>query len=120
MSDLLQEGLGEGVFMCPGRNGPSLAFVPQEQGQRGCGWRTVSRISSLENTHKHPPVKNSTFVQEANKSLSLGMSIKKDVQLESCFIGGKMRIAAKEAVSQITLGDCSKEVVGRGQYIRFW
>ena len=48
------------------------------------------------------------------------MSTKKDVQLESCFTGGKMRIAAKEAVSQITLGDCSKEVVGGGQYIRFW
>ena len=76
MSDLLQEGLGEGVFMCPGRNGPSLAFVPQKQGQRGCGWRTVSRISSLENTHKQPPVKNSTFVQEADKSLTLGMSTK--------------------------------------------
>ena len=84
MSDLLQEGLGEGVSMCPGRKAPSLTFVPQEQGQRGCGWRTVSRISSLENTHKNPPVNNSTFVQEASKSLSLGMSTKKDAQLESC------------------------------------
>ena len=38
----------------------------------------------MENTHKHPPVKNSAFVQEAGKSLSLGMSTKKDAQLESC------------------------------------
>ena len=31
-----------------------------------------------------------------------------------------MRTAAQEAASQIALRDCSKEVVGGGQYIRFW
>ena len=51
------------------------------------------------------------------------LSTKKDVQLESCklsFIWGKMRTAAQEAVPQIALRDCSKEVVGEGQYIGFW
>ena len=48
---------------------------------------------------------------------------KKDVQLESCklsFIWGKMRTAAWEAASQITLRDCSKAAVGERQYISFW
>ena len=48
-------------------------------------------------------------------------STKKDTQLESCelsFIWGKMRTAAQEAAPQIALRDCSKEVVGEGQYIQ--
>ena len=48
---------------------------------------------------------------------------KKDVQLENfelSFIWGKMRTAAREAVSQIALRDCSEVAVGEGQYIRFW
>ena len=45
--------------------------------------------------------------------------IKKDVQLENCelsFIWGKMRTAAREAASQISLRDCSKAAVGERQY----
>ena len=34
--------------------------------------------------------------------------------------GGKMRTAAQETASQTALRHCSKEVVGQGQYIRFW
>ena len=48
---------------------------------------------------------------------------KQDVPCESCelsFIGGKMRTAAWEIAPQLVLRDCSKEVVGKGQYIRFW
>ena len=48
---------------------------------------------------------------------------KKDVQLESCeldFIWDKMRTAAWETAPQGVQRDCSKEVVGEGQYIRLW
>ena len=31
-----------------------------------------------------------------------------------------MRTAAQETAPQIALRDCSKEIVGEGQYIRFW
>ena len=31
-----------------------------------------------------------------------------------------MRTAAQETASQIALRHCSKEVVGQGQYVRFW
>ena len=31
-----------------------------------------------------------------------------------------MRTAAWEIAPQLVLRDCSKEVVGKGQYIRFW
>ena len=56
-------------------------------------------------------------------SINLILSIKKDVQLESCelsFIWSKMRTAARKAASQIALRDCSKVAVGESQYIRFW
>ena len=49
---------------------------------------------------------------------SFGLN-KKDAQLESCelsFIWGKMRTAAWEAASLITLRDCSKAAVGEGQF----
>ena len=35
-------------------------------------------------------------------------------------IWGKMRTVALETALQIALRDCSKEVVGEGQYIGFW
>ena len=47
---------------------------------------------------------------------------KKDVQgksYELSFIGDKMRTMAWETARQIALGDCSKEAVGEGQYVRF-
>ena len=50
-------------------------------------------------------------------------STEKDAQLESCelsFIWGKMRTANEEIAPQLVLGDCSKEAVWEGQYIRFW
>ena len=54
----------------------------------------------------------------------LFLSMEEDAQLESCVLsvlsGGKMRTAAWEAAPQIALRDCSKEVVGEDQYIRFW
>ena len=34
------------------------------------------------------------------------------------FLRGKMRTAAQETVPQIPLGDCSKEAVAEGHYIR--
>ena len=60
--------------------------------------------------------------------LGKGLLTKKDVQLESCelsFIWGKMRTAAREAASQIAVGerllrDFSKVAVGESQYIMFW
>ena len=45
---------------------------------------------------------------------------KKDAQHESCklsFIWGKMRTAAWKRVLQTALRNCSKEVLGQGQYI---
>ena len=48
---------------------------------------------------------------------------KKDAQHESfklSFIWDKMRTAAWETAPQIALRDCSKQVMGEGQYIRFW
>ena len=36
------------------------------------------------------------------------------------FLRGKMRTAAQETVPQIPLGDCSKEAVGEGHYVRLW
>ena len=40
--------------------------------------------------------------------------------IELSFIWGKMRPAAQEAALQLVLRDCSKEVVGEGQHVRFW
>ena len=54
---------------------------------------------------------------------AISVNLKKDVQLESyelSFIWGKMRTVTWEAVSQMTLRDCSKAAVGESQYIRFW
>ena len=36
------------------------------------------------------------------------------------FYWGKVKTAALETAPQIALRDCSKEVVGEGQYVRFW
>ena len=47
-------------------------------------------------------------------------------QLKTCtssrltFIWGKMKTASWEEASQIALRDCSKVILGKGQYIRFW
>ena len=40
--------------------------------------------------------------------------------IELSFIWGKMRPAGQEAALQLVLRDCSKEVVGEGQHVRFW
>ena len=45
---------------------------------------------------------------------------KHNVRVVSCFIWVKMRMTAWETAPQIALRDCSKEAVGRNQYIRFW
>ena len=50
------------------------------------------------------------------------VSTKKDAQCKSCelsFIWGKMRTATQETIPQIILRNCSKEVVGEDQDIRF-
>ena len=39
---------------------------------------------------------------------------------ELSFTWGKMRTAAGETEAQIALRDCSKEVAGESQYLRFW
>ena len=36
------------------------------------------------------------------------------------FIWGKMRTVAWKTAPQIALRDCSKDIVGESQYIRFW
>ena len=49
--------------------------------------------------------------------------LKKDAQHESCELSstwGDMRPAAQETAPQITLRNCSREVLGEGQYIQFW
>ena len=61
--------------------------------------------------------------QESIFVLDLAMSTKTDTQCEGCtlnFIWGKMRTAAQETAPPIALRDCSREAVGKGQYIRFW
>ena len=49
--------------------------------------------------------------------------LKKDVRRKSSelnFIWGKVSTAAQETAAQIALRNCSKEVVGEGQYMWFW
>jgi len=48
---------------------------------------------------------------------------KNDARLESfklSFLWDKMMAAARETAPQKALGDCSKEALGGGEYVRFW
>ena len=61
--------------------------------------------------------------QVCSREFICEVSTKKDAQFESCelsLIWGKMRTVAQKAAPQVALRDCSKEVVGDVQYIRFW
>ena len=99
-----------------------MGFFRQEYGS-GLPFPSPGDLPDPGMEPKSPALQEILYHLSHQGSIVMVVSTKKDAQCESwelSFIWGKMKTATREATPQITVRNCSKEVMGEDQDIRFW